>query len=148
VRCFEDLRIGEGGEFGAHKISAEEIIEFARRYDPQPFHTDPVAARDSIYGGLIASGLHSVAIMTRLIIDGWMNKIANLGSPGLDAIRLSHPVRPGDELRARAEVLDLRPSRTRPDRGIVHYAMQLWNQHDEVVVDSGAVIFVRRREGG
>lgn len=145
MRYFEDLTIGEGGEFGPYTITEAEIIEFGQHYDPQPFHVDPQAGAESIHGGLIASGLHSHGIMNRLIVEGWLGDVANLGSPGLEAMRLAHPVRPGDELRARLAVTELRPSRTRPDRGIVRFTMQLLNQRDELVVDTAAVIFVAKR---
>jgi acyl dehydratase len=146
VRWFEDLVLGEGGVYGSWAITQDEIVEFATRYDPQPFHVDPEAARGSIYGGLIASGLQSTAIASRLIIDGWLTHLAAMGSPGLEAMALRNPVRPGDVLRARIEVIELRPSRSRPDLGIVRYILQLLNQRDELILDTVAVIFVRRRE--
>lgn len=145
IRHFEDLTVGEGGEYGPYVVSEEEIVEFASRWDAQWFHTDPEAARGSVYGGVIASGIHTLAIMTRLMVDGWMSQLANLGSPGLDAIDLPHPVRPGDELRLRTEVVELRASASHVDRGIMRFSITVINQEDRVVLRTGTVVFVARR---
>ena len=94
---------------------------------------------------MIASGIHTLAIMTRLMVDGWMSQLANLGSPGLDAIDLPHPVRPGDELRLRTEVVELRASASHVDRGIMRFSITVINQEDRVVLRTGTVVFVARR---
>ncbi len=140
--------MGETAELGPYLVTEDEIVDFATRWDPQWFHTDPDAAKDSIYGGLIASGMHTAAIMTRLMILGWGDQVANLGSPGLEAMTFPHPVRPDDALRVRVEVLELRESVSRPDRGLVRNRMQVVNQDDVVVLETGTTLFVRRRQAG
>lgn len=148
MRYFEDLAVGERGEYGPHVVSEEEILEFAASWDPQSFHTDPEAAKRSIYGGLVASGIHTAAIMSRLLVRGWALQTVAAGSPGLEAIELPSPVRPGDRLRLRLKVLDLRESRSRPTLGIVRLALIVVNQRDEVVLDTSATVFVVRRQPG
>src|SRR5437867_2941032 len=115
-KYLEDFEVGETLELGSCRVTREEILEFARRYDPQPFHVDEAAARQSIYGGLIASGWHTTAMLMRLLVDR-MAGVKTMGSPGTDEIRWLKPVRPGDTLTARAVVLDVVPSRSKPDRG-------------------------------
>ena len=109
------------------QITAEEIVAFARQFDPQPFHLDADAARASIYGGLIASGLHTASLFTRLFVTGVLNGSRSLGSPGFDQIRCPAPVRPDDTIRGRWTVLACRASRSKPDRGIVHGRGELLN---------------------
>jgi acyl dehydratase len=132
-RWFEDYEAGEVVEFGEYPVTQEEIVEFARRYDPQPFHVDPEAAKDSAYGGLIASGWHTCAIMMRLLADGFVSEVASMGSPGLDELRWLAPVRPGDVLRSRIRVLETRRSSSKPDRGLVRLEQEAVNQRGEVV---------------
>jgi acyl dehydratase len=132
-RWFEDYEAGEVVEFGEYPVTQEEIVEFARRYDPQPFHVDPEAAKDSAYGGLIASGWHTCAIMMRLLADGCVSEVASMGSPGLDELRWLAPVRPGDVLRSRIRVLETRRSSSKPDRGLVRLEQEAVNQRGEVV---------------
>lgn len=146
VRHFDDLTLGGGGEYGPYAVTEAEILDFARRWDPQWFHTDPQAAKSSIYGGLIASGIHTLAIMSRLMVTGWLEDLADLGSPGLEAVSFLVPVRPGDALRVHIEVIELRNSATRPDRGIARYRITVINQDDGTVLRTGATIFVARRE--
>ncbi len=145
MRYFEDLTPGETGEYGPYVVSEEEILAFARQWDPQWFHTDPEAAKESIYGGLIASGIHTLAVMSRLLVEGWIGEVANLGSPGLDEIELLGPVRPGDALRLRVTVRDLRASASRPDRGIVRLGMVIVNQDGAEVLRTGTILMVKRR---
>jgi acyl dehydratase len=145
MRYLEDLTAGESGVYGPHLVTEQEILAFARQWDPQWFHADPVAARESTYGGLIASGVHTLAVMSRLLVGGWAGAIANLGSPGLDEIALPHPVRPGDALRLHLTVDGLRASASRPDRGIVHVALIVINQDDRDVLRTGTTLLVRRR---
>ncbi|MFN0090728.1 MAG: MaoC family dehydratase [Acidimicrobiales bacterium] len=145
LRHFEDLAVGDAADLGSTSVSEAEIIEFASKYDPQWFHLDPVAAGESIYGGLIASGWHSCAILMRLAVDSWLNRQAGLGSPGLDELRFKGPVRPGDTLRGRIEILELVPSASKPDRGLVRSRMQLFNQRDEEVLSMISLGLVRRR---
>lgn len=133
-RYFEDYRVGETFEFGDYAITEEEIVEFATRYDPQPFHVDKQAAQRSIYGGLIASGWMTGAVMMRMLVDHLISPRSSMGSPGLDELRWLRPVRPGDRLRLRVTVLDSRRSQTKPDRGVVQFLQEAVNQDDETVM--------------
>jgi acyl dehydratase len=143
---WEDLFVGKVIELGPRDVTSEEIIEFARRYDPQPFHTDPEAARHSIYGGLIASGWHTCAIMMRMLYDGVLVRAASLGSPGVDSVRWLKPVRPGDTLRARMTVVEARVSRSKPDRGTIKSEWEVFNQSGELVMTMEGMGMYRRRE--
>ncbi len=145
MRYLEDCRAGEVIELGSHTVGEEEILEFARRYDPQPFHVDPERAAESIYGGLIASGWQTCAIYMRLVVDGLLGESSSMGSPGLDSLRWLLPVRPGDTLRATYTVLEVTPSRSRPDRGVVRFRGEMINQHDEVAMSMEGVGFFGRR---
>jgi acyl dehydratase len=133
-RYFEDYRKGEVFEIGDYLITREEIIEFASRYDPQPFHLDEAAARETIFGGLIASGWMTCGVLMRLLVEHFISPVSSMGSPGVDELRWLKPVRPGDRLRARVTVVDSRRSSSRPDRGIVHFHQEALNQDDEVVL--------------
>jgi acyl dehydratase len=145
VRYFEDFTPGQVIELGQRPITRDEIIAFARQFDPQPFHLDEEAATATIYGGLIASGWHTSAIMMRLLYDGLVKDTVSLGSPGVDELRWVRPVRPGDTLSLRFTVTECVPSRSKPDRGIVRAFFELRNQHGEVVVTSkGLSLFGRR----
>ena len=104
-RYFEDYIIGESHTFGAISVEADEVIAFAKRFDPQPFHTDPEAGKLSIYGGMIASGWHTAALMMRLFVDHYLSHVASLGSPGVDELRWLKPVYPGDVLSLRVTVI-------------------------------------------
>jgi acyl dehydratase len=142
---FEDFQVGAVHHLGAHTFTREEIVGFARRYDPQPFHLDEDAARDSIYGGLIASGWQTGSVCFRLAVDALIGEAASLGSPGIDELRWLAPVRPGDTITARAEVLEARPSRSKPDRGIVRIRYDAHNQRGEHVFSMiGPGLFLRR----
>src|SRR5438093_9575519 len=145
-KYLEDFEVGETLELGSCRVTREEILEFARRYDPQPFHVDEAAARQSIYGGLIASGWHTTAMLMRLLVDG-MAGVNSMGSPGTDEIRWLKPVRPGDTLTARAVVLDVVPSRSKPDRGHMRAAYEVVNQKGEKVMTMiSRGIYTRRPE--
>ncbi len=141
----DDFKTGEVREFGRYVVSREEIIDFATRYDPQPFHVDEVAAKSSPYEGLIASGWMTCAIAMRMVCDGYLLQTASLGSPGVDQIRWLQPVRPGDVLRMRVTVREVKPSRSKPDRGIAHTGWELLNQRDETVLTSEGMGMFRRR---
>jgi len=145
-RYFEDYVPGSVHEFGPIKVEEAEIIEFARRYDPQVFHTDPEAAKNTIYGGLIASGWHTAGLMMRVLVDHYLSHVASLGSPGVDELRWLKPVRPGDELTVRVTVLETRRSRSKPDRGIVRSFVEVLNQKGEVVMTLKAVNFLLCRD--
>ena len=127
---------------GTVLVTEEEIIEFAKRYDPQVFHTDPVAARDSIYGGLVASGWHTAAMAMRLIVENYLSGVASVGSPGVDEVRWLKPVRPGDRLSVRVTVLEARRSESKPDRGIVRSLVEVLNQDMAVVMSFKGVTMV------
>jgi acyl dehydratase len=134
TKYFEDFEIGEEIELGAVTITAEEIVEFAQRYDPQPFHIDLEAARESPYGGLIASGWHTCALYMRLLCDGMMSDSSSQGAAGMEELRWLAPVRPGDTLRGRYVVLDAKRSESRPNRGTVTFRSEMLNQDDVVVL--------------
>ncbi len=144
-RYFEDYVAGAIHEFGAIVIEEREIIDFGRRFVPLSYHTDPQAAKNSIYGGLIASGWHTAAMMMRLYTDNYLSKVANLGSPGCDELRWTKPVFPGDELSIRVTVSETRRSDTKPDRGIVQSFVEVMNQKQEIVMTVKMVNFVRAR---
>ena len=141
----DDFTEGEVREFGRYAVTAEEIVDFARRYDPQPFHVDEAAAKASIYGGLIGSGWMTCAIAMRMVCDNYLLRAASMGSPGVDQIRWKQPVRPGDVLRMRLTVREVRPSQSKPDRGIVRAGWEVINQRDEVVMTSEGMGLYQRR---
>jgi len=142
---FEDFPPGDVRESPARTVTRDEIVAFAREFDPQPFHIDETAAKATIYEGLIASGWHTIAIYMRLMWDSYLKDTASLGSPGVDEVRWLKPVRPGDTLRARFTVLEAVPSRSKPDRGIVRSLSEVFNQHGEVVMTlRGLGMFGRR----
>lgn len=145
MRYLEDFTPGEVIELGSKTVSEEEILAFAREFDPQPFHVDPERARDSIYGGLIASGWHTIAIFMRLAVDGFFNDTISMGSPGVNEVRWLRPVRPGDTLRARLMVVELTPSRSRPDRGTMRSLAEVFNGQDERVLSMDVLGIVGRR---
>lgn len=149
-RYFEDYTIGSVHFFGPTVVKQDDIIAFARHFDPQPFHLDREAAERSIYGGLIASGWHTASLASRLFVDHYLSRAASLGSPGVEELRWLQPVRPGDRLFIRVSVLKVRPSKSKPDRGIIYSLLEVINQEDEVVTDMKLVNFLLRRskEGG
>jgi len=149
MRYFEDFQPGDVSEHGPLVVSREDIIAFATQFDPQPFHLSDEAARDSIFGGLVASGWHTASLCHRLLVQSFLGQTASLGSPGLDELRWLKPVRPGDALRVRVEVVSATPSRSKPDRGALKLRMEVRNQKDEVVMTELAnVLFGRRPQGG
>jgi acyl dehydratase len=133
-RYFEDYPGGEVAEFGDRLVTEEEVLEFARRYDPQPFHVDAEAAGRSIYGGLIASGWMSASIAMRLLVDHFISPQSSMGSPGIDELRWLKPVRPGDRLRLRVTILEARRSQSKPDRGMIQLLQEMLNQNNETVM--------------
>jgi acyl dehydratase len=144
-RYFEDYIPGAAIECGEIRVDEAEIIEFARRFDPQEMHLDPIAAAHGRFGGLIASGWHTAAMMMRLFADNFLSKVASLASPGVDELRWLKPVRPGDALRIRVSVLEAVPSRSRPDRGLVRTLVEVLNQRDEVVMSLKPMNIIGRR---
>jgi len=145
-RYFEDYVEGNVYEFGPILVQQEEMISFSERFDPQDYHTNPEAAKESVFGGLIASGWHSGSMMMRLLVDHYLSSVASLGSPGVDEIRWLQPVRPGDELSVRITVTRAVRSRSKPDRGIVHSSYELLNQNREIVMTVKGVNFIYLRE--
>jgi acyl dehydratase len=144
-RWFEDYEPGAVHEYGYATLSEDELLDFARKFDPQPMHIDPAYAAAGPFGGLIASGWHTAGLMMRLLADNYLSKVAGLASPGVDELRWPHPVRPGDVLRLRAEVVEARESRSKPDRGVVRTRASLLNQDDVVVMTMLAVNLVAKR---
>ena len=134
MRYFEDFDVGETSEVGPVNVTEQEIVEFATRYDPQPFHVDAEAAKESPYGGLIASGWHTTALFMGMYVRDQLLGTASLGSPGVEEIRWTAPVRPGDTLRARSIVTDVQPSSTNPGRGTVFTSHEVYNQDGTVVL--------------
>ena len=145
VLYLEDFEPGTVQAAGSVQLSEAEILEFALRYDPQPFHVDPEAARASIYGGLIASGWHTIAVTMRLLVDNVFGQAANMGSPGVDEIRWHRPVRPGDTLTPRVTVLETRVSRSKPDRGVLRFRVDVDNQDGELAMSMVGAAFIGRR---
>ena len=144
---FEDFEPGMVFDLGERTLSEEEILTFAREYDPQPFHTDERAATDSAFGGLIASGWHTAAVFMRLYVDAVLSRSASMGSPGIEELRWLKPVRPGDTLSARLTVLDSTPSSRNPGRGTVRLDTEVRNQRSETVMTMKARGLFARREG-
>jgi acyl dehydratase len=145
VRYFEDFVPGDATDLGSHRVTEASIIDFARRYDPQPFHVDPAKAKDSVFGGLVASGWQTASIYMRLFVDRILGDTASLASPGVDELRWLLPVRPGDTVHGRTTVLETRPSQSRPDRGVVRTRGELFNQHGQLVMSLLGINFFARR---
>ena len=131
---FEDHEAGSVFQFGFILAGEEEMISFAKRYDPQVFHADPEAAKETAFGGVIASGWFTGSLAMRLIVDQRLSRVANLGSPGIDEVRWWKPVRPGDVLSVRLTIIEARRSQSKPDRGIVKVLIEVLNQSEEKVM--------------
>ena len=142
---FDELPVGFRFETDTCTLTEDEIIEFARSHDPQSFHIDPVAAKDSIYGGIIASGFQTLIVAFDLTLKTNIWTEASMGSPGIDELRWKLPVRPGDTLRVRGEVIASSPSQSRPDRGRTTFAYEILNQNDEVVSSYSAIQLLKRK---
>ena len=133
-RYFEDYVAGSVHEFGDFTVTEADVVDFAKRFDPQYIHTDPDRAKNGPFKGLIASGWHSGAILCRLMVDHYISHVASLGSPGVDEMRWLHPVRPGDKLRIRTKITETRLSKSKPDRGLVSCEVEMINQDDQPVM--------------
>ena len=144
-RYFDDYVEGDVHRFGSVSVEADEIVAFAKRYDPQTFHTDPEAAKATQFGGLIASGWHTCGLMMRLYAEHYLTHVASLASPGLDELRWLKPVRPGDRLSVQVTVLKAAPSKSKPDRGAVTSFIEVFNQADEPVMTMKVVNIIARR---
>ncbi|MCW2757646.1 MAG: MaoC domain protein dehydratase [Nocardioidaceae bacterium] len=140
-RWYDDYVPGSTYEFGHTSLTADEIVAFGREYDAQPIHVDAEFAATGPFGGLIASGLQTMAVVMRMYVAHYISQVASLASPGLDEVRWPRPVRPGDELRLRVTVEQARLSRSKPDRGLVHTKVEGLNQDDDVVVSFTAMNF-------
>jgi acyl dehydratase len=144
-RYFEDYKPGAVYEYGYLSVTEEEIVGFAEQFDPQPMHVDPAFAETGPFAGLIASGWHSAGLLMRLLVDHYLSHVASLASPGVDEVRWAVPLRPGDTVRLRTTITDARPSRSKPDRGLVHTRAELLNQDERSPVSLMAVNILRRR---
>ncbi len=145
VQYFEDYAVGQIYHSSRHRIDKAQIIAFAEQFDPQPYHLDEEAAKKSPFKGLAASGWHTAAITMRLLVDGEFKPAGGILGVGFDQLSWPRPVRPGDELRVTSEVLELRPSKSRPDRGLIRAQNTTLNQHDEPVQIFTANLIVPRR---
>ena len=146
LRYYEDLVVGTKASFGRYEVTRDEVIAFASKYDPQPFHLSDEAAAQTYFGRLSASGWHTAAMAMRMAVDNMKDqRSASLGSPGIDELRWLQPVYPGDTLRCETELLDKRVSKSRPDMGITKGRTTVFNQHDEPVMTFVANGLIRTR---
>lgn len=145
---FEDMPVGRIDRYGSKQVDRDEVIEFARQFDPQPFHlSDEAAAANPLFGRLAASGWHTAAMAMRMTADHWaaLGGRAILGGAGIDELRWVRPVYPGDTIRCEGEVIEARVSQSKPDRGIVKAQLRVLNQHDAIVMTQISVIVMQRR---
>jgi acyl dehydratase len=145
---WEDFKVGEVHQLGEKRVDKDAIIAFAKQFDPQPFHVDEAAAKASMYGGLIASGWHTVALVMRMMCDSYMLDSASLGSPGIDNLKWLKPVRPGDTLHGQRTTLEVRASASRPEMGLVKTRWEVFNQNGEPVMTMEGYGMFRRRDPG
>jgi acyl dehydratase len=149
ARYFEDLEVGDTDALeGRYEVDREEITAFAEQYDPQPFHVDEDAAEDSVFDGLIASGWHTAAMCMRLVVDGFLDPETSMGARGVENLEWIEPVRPGDTLRVEVEILERRPSESRPEMGHVRMKLTGYNQQDVAVIEWVSDGMLRRRNPG
>jgi len=148
VLYFEDFVVGLRRELGSRSLSAAQMIAFAREYDPQPFHIDADAAAHSPFGSLIASGWQTCAVTMRILCDSFLLDSASMGSPGVDEVRWTKPVRPGDTLTVFSTVIEARASRSKPDRGVVVSSTEVVNQHGEIVMTMRGMTMLATRPAG
>lgn len=144
-RYLEDLRVGDRFSSGSYEVTEKAINDFAREFDPQPFHLDLEAAKKSIFRGLVASGWHTAAITMRLLVTSDLNLAGGAIGLGVDELRFPRPVRPGDVLTLEIEIIDVSPSRSKPDRGTARIRYATRNQKDELVFSQTATVLVPRR---
>jgi acyl dehydratase len=147
VRCYEDFSVGEVVEAGPVLVTADAIKAFAAQFDPQPMHLHG-GAPDAIIGGLFASGMHTVCLNMRLLVDGFLRDTSSMGSPGVDEVRYLAPVRAGDSLTMRLEVTGLRPSASRADLGFLRFTSEMRNGSGTPVLRITATLIFARREAG
>lgn len=147
MKRFEDMQPGDRFESDGKTLSEAEILDFAFRYDPQPLHTDVTAAESGPYGGLIASGIHTLAIAIRLMMQSrTFEPTSFVGSPGIEALEWLLPVRPGDTLRVTGTVTDIREARSKPGLGVLRYSLDVRNQNDETVMAMRSTAIMRKQE--
>lgn len=147
MRTLEDFSVGDAIKLGSYTLTQQEIVDFASRYDPQPFHVDNEHDLTKAMGGLLASGWHTASIFMRLAVDAYMSDTAVLTSPGVDDLQWLKPVHAGDRLTGDVTVLSARVSRSKPDRGILETRGVMWNQHEQMVFSVTAKAFVKTRAG-
>jgi acyl dehydratase len=145
ARYFEDYEVGLVAEYGAYEVTEDEVVRFADSFDPHVMHTDAAGSLDGPFGGLIASGWHTTAMMMRIMVDNFLNEANSLGSPGVDDLRWIKPVRPGDVLSARFTVVAARASASKPDRGLTHTRIELMKQTGEIVMTQVMLNLIRKR---
>ncbi len=146
MQYLEDMKVGTKASFGRYEVTREEVLEFAGKYDPQPFHLDDEAAAKTHFGRISASGWHTCAMTMAMLVENLTkNKQAGLGSPGLDELRWLKPVYPGDTLRVESEITEVTPSRSRPEMGSTKARVTVFNQHDEPVMRLLSIGLVARR---
>ena len=146
MRYFEDLEVGAETDFGSYDVTREEVLEFARKYDPQPFHLSDEAAAKTHFGRLAASGWHTAAMTMAVIARKVVGEEqAGLGSPGIDDLRWKKPVYPGDTLTVRGTIVEKTPSRSKPEIGSFRTETIVTNQNDEVVMSFTSIVLIRRR---
>jgi acyl dehydratase len=142
---FEDFPVGQVAEYGPRRVTREEIIAFASQYDPQPMHLDEEAARNTMLGGLAASGWHTCSVMMRMLADGFLLDSSSMGAPGIDEVKWMRPLRPGDTLTARTTVQWSRASRSKPDRGFVGFLCEVINDRGETIMTANWPQMLLRR---
>ena len=145
IRYYEDFKVGDRFTSAGLTMTEAAIIDFARQWDPQPFHTDVEFAKKWTFGGLIASGLHTMAVTLRLWLDQGVFRACSLGSPGLGEVQFPRPVRPGDTLRVVTDIVEMRASASKTDRGIARIRQVTINQHGEAVLEQETTVFLKRR---
>lgn len=144
---FEDLELGKSDRFGAYEVTCDEVVDFAKKYDPQPFHIDEEMAKQSVFGGLCASGWHTCAMTMRILVDHMTDQgLASMGSPGVDGIKWKKPVFPGDTLSVSGEVLEKRESESRPNLGLIKSNYRVFNQKDELVMEVVTNAMILKRD--
>lgn len=141
----DDLKPGQRFDTASVTVTESDIVAFARQFDPQYYHVDPEAAKASAFGGLIASGFHTLSLSMRLFFDLKLWPEAVIASPGMENVKWLKPMRPGDTIRAAAEVVDVKVSTTKPDRGVVIMDHPCWNQNDELILNLRCAHMLRRR---
>ncbi|MGH6673088.1 MAG: MaoC family dehydratase [Xanthobacteraceae bacterium] len=148
IYYLEDFAVGQVFATGRLRVDAEQIKSFAQQFDPQPFHLDEKAAENSVFRGLAASGWHTAALTMRQMAEGEFKPAGGIIGVGFDELSWQHPVRPGDQLHAKSEILEVRPSKSRPDRGLIRVRTTTYNQNSEAVQAFTANLIVPRRPAG